>query len=148
MSILNFHYSRPPDSVAINYDLNRAIGMNETGFNGSADATHRIQGWDFIAAGGALYNNLDYSFTASHERGDFEVPSGVPGGGSAELRKQLGFLHEWMDSLPFIHMAPVSDVMQSGAPDGASVRGAGAARKRIPGVYPLRPGRQRLTATG
>ena len=39
VSLFNFHYSRPPASVAMNWKLNRAIGNNETGFDGSADAT-------------------------------------------------------------------------------------------------------------
>jgi hypothetical protein len=38
----------------MNYGLNRAIGLNETGFDGPADAAYRIQGWDFLTAGGAL----------------------------------------------------------------------------------------------
>jgi hypothetical protein len=122
VSILNFHYSRPPDSVAMNFDLRRAVGNNETGFDGGADAAYRIQGWDFLVAGGALYNNLDYSFTVGHERGDFAVPSGVPGGGSRQLRTQLGFLHDTLDSLPFLHMAPDAEVLASSLPDGASAR--------------------------
>src|ERR1039458_6340755 len=31
-SVFNFHYSRPPQSVTLNYDLRRPIGNNETGF--------------------------------------------------------------------------------------------------------------------
>jgi hypothetical protein len=31
VSLFNFHYSRPPDSVAMNYGLNVAVGLNETG---------------------------------------------------------------------------------------------------------------------
>ncbi|MEZ5397646.1 MAG: hypothetical protein R2724_33395, partial [Bryobacterales bacterium] len=52
VSLYNFHYTRPPDAVAMNYGLNVAIGMNETGFDGQADSTYRIQGWDFLMAGG------------------------------------------------------------------------------------------------
>ena len=32
VSILNFHYATPPDTVAMNYGLKRVIGDNETGF--------------------------------------------------------------------------------------------------------------------
>ncbi|HWQ56724.1 MAG TPA: cellulase family glycosylhydrolase, partial [Bryobacteraceae bacterium] len=85
VSLFNFHYSRPPSSVAMNWGLDRAIGNNETGFDGAADATYRIQGWDFLMAGGALYNNLDYSFTVGHEDGTFAPPPDTPGGGSAAL---------------------------------------------------------------
>jgi hypothetical protein len=121
VSIFNFHYSRPPESVALNYGLNRAIGNNETGFDGTADATYRIQGWDFLMAGGALYNNLDYSFTAGHERGDFKYSEKSPGGGSIALRRQLGYLQRFFDSMPFIEMQPASDVIAA-PPEGASAR--------------------------
>ncbi len=30
---------------------------------------YRTEGWDFLIAGGALYNNLDYSFTPQHPDG-------------------------------------------------------------------------------
>ena len=32
VSIFNFHYCYPPDVVALNWNLNRVIGENETGF--------------------------------------------------------------------------------------------------------------------
>jgi len=122
VSIFNFHYSRPPESVAMNHALNRVIGMNETGFDGSADATYRIQGWDFLMAGGALYNNLDYSFAAGHERGDFHYGDKTPGGGSAELRRQLGVLHGFLRQLDFVHMAPAPGMIIGGTPEGTSAR--------------------------
>ncbi len=122
VSIFNFHYSRPPESVRMNFALNRVIGNNETGFDGPADATYRIQGWDFLLAGGALYNNLDYSFIAGREDGTFGYPEKQPGGGSAALRKQLGALKRFMDSLDFIGMAPAAGLVRGVEPEGASVR--------------------------
>ena len=120
VSIFNFHYSRPPESVAMNAALNKVIGNNETGFDGSADGTYRIQGWQFLMAGGALYNNLDYSFTVGHERGDFSPDAKTPGGGTAALRGQLRILHEFFDRIPFIDMQPSNDVVRGGVPEGAS----------------------------
>ncbi len=122
VSLFDFHYSRPPDSVAMNYDLNRAIGLNETGFDGAADAAYRIQGWDFLTAGGALYNNLDYSFAAGLERGTFQYPAYTPGGGGETLRKQLGFLVEFFNSYNLTRMSPASKAIVGGDLDGASVR--------------------------
>ncbi|MEZ6059083.1 MAG: DUF6298 domain-containing protein [Planctomycetaceae bacterium] len=69
VSIFNFHYCVPPDTVAMNYGLNKVIGENETGFRGSSDVLYRTEGWDFLLAGGGLYNNLDYSFSAKHPDG-------------------------------------------------------------------------------
>ncbi|RZJ51975.1 MAG: hypothetical protein EOO45_32250, partial [Flavobacterium sp.] len=67
VSLFNFHYATPPVAVADNYDLTMPIGDNETGFKGNADETYRMQGWLFLLAGGALYNNLDYSFSVGNE---------------------------------------------------------------------------------
>jgi hypothetical protein len=110
VSLFNFHYARPPRAVAQNYSLNRPIGMNETGFDGSDDAVYRIQAWDFLTAGGALYNNLDYSFTAGHEDGTFQPPATTPGGGSPALRKQLGFLKRTMDRFDLAVLRPLEGV--------------------------------------
>ena len=122
VSIFNFHYSRPPASVSMNYKLGQAIGYNETGFDGHADATYRIQGWDFLIAGGALYNNLDYSFTVGHETGDFQYPPRTPGGGGALLRKQLRIMKDFFDSLDLTRMRPGDAVAKPiGAPP-ASIR--------------------------
>jgi hypothetical protein len=121
VSLFNFHYSRPPASVALNRQLNRAIGTNETGFDGAADAAYRIQGWDFLMAGGALYNNLDYSFTVGHEDGTFTPPAATPGGGSAALRRQLRHLRAFFDEIQFWRMQPAAAGIVGG-PEGASAR--------------------------
>ena len=121
VSLFNFHYSRPPNSIGMNWKLERAIGNNETGFDGPADATYRIQGWDFLMAGGALYNNLDYSFTVGHEDGSFAPPESTPGGGSAALRHQLRVLRTFFDEIPFARMNPAAENFGHG-PEGSSVR--------------------------
>lgn len=113
VGLFNFHYSRPPDAVAMNYELAKVIGLNETGFDGSDDATYRIQAWDFLFAGGALYNNLDYSFAAGSEDGTYAYPSRQPGGGSVALRRQLRILREFFDGLPFVRMAPSNDAIKN-----------------------------------
>jgi hypothetical protein len=122
VSIFNFHYSRPPRSVELNYDLARPIGMNETGFDGNSDAVYRIQGWDFLMAGGALYNNLDYSFTVGHEDGSFQYTPATPGGGSARLRTQLGFLRDWFESLDLVRMKPDARLLSRVSIKNASAR--------------------------
>lgn len=112
VSILNFHYCVPPQAVADNYHLNRVIGENETGFRGHADVLYRTEAWDFLLAGGALYNNLDYSFTASHPDGtlaDYQSP----GGGSPALRKQLEILRDFIEGFDFIQMQPAKSLVQN-----------------------------------
>lgn len=107
VSIYNFHYARPPVTVAMNYHLNLPLGDNETGFAGIRDATYRMEAWNFILAGGALFNHLDYSFTTDNEDGSNVVMKGEPGGGSKALRNHFGILMDFMQSLNYVNMKPV-----------------------------------------
>jgi hypothetical protein len=125
VSIFNFHYATPPDTVAMNYGLNKVIGDNETGFRGTNDSAYRMEGWDFIVAGGGLFNNLDYSFVAGREDGTFVYPAAQPGGGSPELRRQYKFLVETIRRFDFIHMRPEKDTVKADLPPAASVRALG-----------------------
>jgi hypothetical protein len=113
ISIANFHYAKPPVTVEMNYHLNKALGDNETGFNGIEDVQYRTEAWDFITAGGALFNNLDYSFTAENEDGSFLVKPGQPGGGGSALRSQLNVLKNIVDELDFIHMKPMNSCIKN-----------------------------------
>jgi hypothetical protein len=114
VGVLNFHYCAPPDAVALNNGSNRVIGFDETGFLGTADLPYRTQGWDFFLAGGAVYSNLDYSYSVAHPDGTAKVTTS-PGGGGPKLRKQLAVLKEFMDGLDFVHMKPDNAVIQGGA---------------------------------
>lgn len=108
ISILNFHYAWP-EAVHLNYGWNRPIGFDESGFTGTDDETYLLQAWEFIAAGGALFNNLDYSFFVGHEDG--KGISKAPGGGSTRLRSGLKILREFLESFDFIKMAPDRNVV-------------------------------------
>lgn len=112
VSIFNFHGCVPPDTVAMNYGLNKVIGENETGFRGRQDLLYRTEGWDFIIAGGALYSNLDYSFTPQHPDGTF-LDYQSPGGGSPALRRQLSILKQFMEGFEFVRMKPEPSVIKS-----------------------------------
>jgi len=122
VSIFNFHYAAPPDTVAMNYKLNQVIGDNETGFRGTNNAPYRMEGWDFLVAGGGLYNNLDYSFTAGHEDGTFVYPASQPGGGNREFRKQMRILRDFMSTFNFVKMKPDSSIIKGGVPPGLTAR--------------------------
>ena len=119
VSIFNFHYATPPVTVAMNYGLNKVIGDNETGFKGNADVPYRMEAWEFILAGGGLYNNLDYSFAASHEHGDFCYPKSQPGGGNPGFRHQLKILGDFIRSFEFIKMRPSDNLLKGALPDKA-----------------------------
>jgi hypothetical protein len=104
VSIFNFHYCNPPDAVAQNYDLNKVIAYDETGFRGSGDAVYRTHAWQFLLAGGAVFDNLDYSFTADTEDGSAPVAPPTPGGGGGTLRKQLQVLRGFVDGFDLVRM--------------------------------------------
>lgn len=110
VSVFNFHYATPPKAVSLNYDLNKVIGENETGFNGQKDSTYRKEAWELILTGGALFNNLDYSFTTHHPQGDYKYPEKQPGGGTPSFRKQLSYLKKFMDSFDVVKMKPDTTV--------------------------------------
>ncbi len=122
VSVFNFHYASPPNAVTQNYHLNKVIGCNETGFNGTSDSVYRLQAWQFILAGGGLFNNLDYSFTAGHEDGNFKYHNDQPGGGSIAFRKQLRNLKYFISSFNFIQMRPDSSSITAVADSNISIK--------------------------
>ncbi|MEL6251911.1 MAG: hypothetical protein AAFR87_07865 [Bacteroidota bacterium] len=144
IDIMNFHYAWP-EAVHLNYGYLRPISFDESGFSQKEEATYRKQAWRFILAGGAVFNNLDYSFVAGHEDGSFEVNTS-PGLGTKSLRKQFKFLRDFVHELDFIHMEPANHyvthapgfVFQALAKEGESYtiyfegEGKCAARLKLP----------------
>jgi len=120
VSIFNFHYAKPPIVVAENYDLNKVIADDETGFAGSNPTPYRLEGWDFIIAGGAVYDNLDYSFTVGYEDGTAEI--NAPGSGGPVLRKQLEILKEFIGGFNFTRTKPDDSIIKSTLPQNATAR--------------------------
>lgn len=109
-SLFNFHYCTPPTAIAQNAHLNKPVGMNETGFREVYDEYYRREAWNFMMAGGALYNNLDYSFTVGKEDGTNIVKNPTPGGGSPAFRRQMGAMKRFIENLGFVRMSPLQDV--------------------------------------
>jgi hypothetical protein len=121
VSIFNFHYAKPPATVAENYGLNRVIADDETGFAGDERVRpYRLEGWDFILAGGAVYSNLDYSFAVGHEDGSNRI--NAPGGGGPELQRQLQILKEFIHRFDFVRMKPDNSVVKGALPKDVTVR--------------------------
>jgi hypothetical protein len=119
ISIFNFHYASPPETLAMNYNLNKVIGDNETGFRGTNDLPYRVEAWSFILAGGGLFNNLDYSFTVGHEDGTFVYPPKQPGGGNPVFRRQMKTLHEFIRGFDFVKMKPLNSALKTAVAGGA-----------------------------
>ncbi len=121
VAIFNFHYAIPPDAVAANAKSARIVADDETGFKGKGDLAYRTEGWNFLLAGGAIYDNLDYSFTPHRPDGSAKVTTS-PGGGGENLRKQLAILKTFMEGLDIIHMAPDDAFVKGGLPPKATAR--------------------------
>jgi hypothetical protein len=81
-----------------------------------------MEAWEFMLAGGGLYNNLDYSFTVGHEDGTFHYPDTQPGGGSAPLRRQLRILRTFLESFDFTKMRPDNALVRGGLQEGQRAR--------------------------
>jgi hypothetical protein len=118
VSIFNFHYCNPPGAVGQNFELNRAIAYDETGFKGSGDDVYRVHAWQFILAGGAEFSHLDYSFTAKTPAGTGDVSA--PGGGGPAIRKQLQTLRRFMDALDYVRMRPDRQAVPGELPKGVT----------------------------
>ena len=111
ISIVNFHYAYP-EAATWNLPLGTVIGYDETGFAGRADATYSRQAWNFLFSGGALFNNLDYSFTVGHEDGT-DTDNKAPGGGSPALRSRLKVLSKFLHSFDLARLRPDCDLVES-----------------------------------
>ncbi len=118
VSVFNFHYAFPPTAVPLNYRFNKAIGFDET-HEGTVTRDRRREAWAFILSGGAVYNNLDWSFALDDPSGSGKVEQ--PGGryDGSKLRKQLKILKDFIHSLDFIRMLPNPSIVQ-GLPPGAA----------------------------
>jgi hypothetical protein len=111
ISIFNFHYAYP-EAASQNLHLNKVIGLDETGFMPHVDFIYRSQAWKFMLAGGALYNNLDYSFTVGLEDGTFPIDEQSPGWGGVAFRKQIKVMKDFLESFNFLMMKPSNSILK------------------------------------
>lgn len=105
ISVFNFHYADPDASLG-NRDKAVAVSLDETGFMPQQYFTYRSQAWKFMLAGGAIYNNLDYSFIVGKEDGSQPIDAQTPGWGGKEFRNQLIILKHFIEAFDFIIMQP------------------------------------------
>jgi hypothetical protein len=100
--------------VGLNRHFGRVIALDETGGSDRSDRKYRTEGWDWIIAGGGVYDHLDFSFTTTRPDGSaVPLPPGTPGGGGPELRRQLRILKEFIERFDFVRMAPDAATIKS-----------------------------------
>lgn len=126
VSLFNFHYAKPVAASA-NLGLGKALGDDETGFAGKEDFTYRREAWEFLFSGGALFNHLDYSFTATREDGI--ASQSAPGGGGPGIRRQLGILRWFIEEMPLTDLERQPGLVTGGVPSQGTATAIG-----LPGV--------------
>jgi len=110
VSILNFHYAYPPKAVTDNYSLNKPVAFDET-FEGLNAAERRKEAWAFMMAGGAAYNNLDWSFTNDDMTGK-EINTLDKYKSGEAVRSQLEILQQAMADFDFINATPLDSTFK------------------------------------
>ena len=109
VTIYNFHPGAVNTSVRENYGLKKLSGLDETSPKGKPRGTmqtafdYRRWGWTHLLDGGAIYNNLDYSFTVDDPRGRKSWGQDAK---MDKVRKQLRILKDFVESFNFVHMKP------------------------------------------
>lgn len=119
VSVFNFHYARP-EAVAANWDLERPIVDDETGFKGDEPGPYRIEAWQFMLAGGAGFSNLDYSFTCGREDGTANLKA--PGSRGPVIRRQIAILKRFLENFDLVRLQPASTLVQAAEPVKLSVQ--------------------------
>lgn len=102
--VLNFHYAFP-ESVTWNRAHAKPIGYDESGFMGADTAPYLRHAWNFLLSGGAVYNNLDYSFSVGKEDGT-DVQPKSPGAGDPAFRARLKVLASFINSFDVARLQP------------------------------------------
>ncbi|MCL4482070.1 MAG: hypothetical protein M1445_05565, partial [Bacteroidetes bacterium] len=105
VSVLNFHYAFPPRVVPDNYQFNLPLSFDETA-DGCNAPDRRIEAWAFMLSGGAVYDNLDWSFAIDDQSGRGRNPEGKRRSG-LEVKQQLGVLKHFMDSFDYVNAKPI-----------------------------------------
>ncbi|MEM7572623.1 MAG: hypothetical protein AAF433_06975 [Bacteroidota bacterium] len=112
LSIYNHHYDADAESVIKNYDrIPKIFSFNETGVMATSTPEYRFQAWKYLMNGGALYNNLDFTYQVGDEDGHGTSlfsggQSGYMGCTDHDVKYQLARLLEFWQGLNFVDMIP------------------------------------------
>ena len=123
VSVLNFHYAYPPTTITDNYALNKPVSFDET-FDGTNAPNRRREAWAFILAGGAVYDNLDWSFATDDLTGLGRNAAGERVSGK-EVREQLQILLKIINSFNFIKAQPLDSSFKQNLPEDVNLYGLG-----------------------
>jgi hypothetical protein len=115
ITVHNFHYTWGASWVGAMEALDRfgtlnaPLAFNETNvtFRDATTDQARIEAWEFLVGGGALYNNLNWDWQTAEAH---------------SLREQLRVLKEFLGGFHFGTMTPDVSILMAGIPSGARAR--------------------------
>lgn len=109
ITVFNHHYDRDALSLELNYHLDRILTFNETGLMPISTEEYRIQSWRYMLSGGALYNNLDFTYQVGAEDGSGTTEFNCVyynGCTDPDIKHQMKVLLDFMNSIDFVNMKP------------------------------------------
>jgi hypothetical protein len=121
VSILNVHYLPRLAEALEQYGKGRALAVDETRWiahpkfpeygNTMKPDSGRVEAWEFLLGGGAVYDGLNYAYQVDNPTGN--TPE------SNEFKGYLRKLKEFITGFDFIAMRPDRDVVAGGLPQGS-----------------------------
>ena len=109
IAVFHHHYDKNALSVKYNYGMNKVLSFNETGLMPPSTSQYRIQGWKYLMSGGALYNNLDFTFEVGSEDGSGRTAflcDGYNGCNDSGVKYEMAALLKFMSSFDFVNSRP------------------------------------------
>ncbi len=124
LSILNIHYLPRVDAILSEYAMNKALSMDETHWighpklgeynNTMTPASGRLEAWEFIIGGGAVYSNLNFAYQVKSEEGRTAA--------SDEFKGYLRSLKTFVGSFNLARMRQDRAIVLSGLPESSTAR--------------------------
>lgn len=132
VSVLNVHYLPRLAEVLEKYGEGKALGLDETRWiahprfpeyaNTMKPASGRVEAWEFLLGGGAVYDGLNYAYQVDNPTGD--EPE------SNEFKEHLRKLGEFVRGFDFVRMRPDRGVLAGGLPQQSFWRAISEAGKQ------------------
>jgi hypothetical protein len=118
VSILNVHYLPKLAEALAEYGKGRVLSLDETRWiahpnfpaygNTMKPVSGRLEAWEFIVGGGAVYDGLNYAYQTANPAGDDPE--------SNEFKKYLQKLMQFINGFDFVRMRQDRGVIAAGLP--------------------------------
>jgi hypothetical protein len=124
VSVINFHYLQRLATALDEYSQDKPLGYDETRWiahdrypqysNTMTPEAGRIEAWEFLLGGGAVYSNLNHAYQVEDPEG--RRPE------SERFKRYLAVLKRFMESNAFQRMRQDRNVVTAGVPAGSTWR--------------------------